>query len=51
MPAKLDRCVKEVVKRKVSTYKKTNGNAPSADKKSKFESAAFAICTKALEEG
>lgn len=43
--AKLERCVSDVLAKKVSDFKKKNGKAPSADKRKEMRSSAFAICT------
>lgn len=43
-PAKVDRCVKDVMKQKVSAFRKKNGKAPSAAQRKKMLSSSFAIC-------
>lgn len=43
--AKLERCVSDVLSKKVSDFKKKNGKAPSTDQLKKMKSSAFAICT------
>jgi len=45
MPAKLDRCVKQVLKQKVDKFVKDNSKQPSKAQKDKMRSSAFAICT------
>ena len=44
MPAKLDRCVKKVLKQKTDKFVKDNGKQPSEKQKDKMRSSAFAIC-------
>ncbi len=48
MPAKKDRCVKDVVKEKVDRYKKKHNKEPSEKLKKKYEESAYAICTNVL---
>lgn len=44
MPAKLDRCVKEVLKQKVDKFVQDNSKQPNKSQKDKMRSSAFAIC-------
>ena len=41
---KLERCVKSVVKQRVSKFRERNGKVPGADKMKEITSSAFAIC-------
>ncbi len=43
-PAKLDRCVKDVLSEKMEAFTKKNGKAPSAAQKKKMTSSAWSIC-------
>lgn len=49
-PAKLDRCVKEVVNKAVKEFKKKNNKPPSKKKMQEITSRAFAICTTKLKK-
>jgi hypothetical protein len=42
--AKLERCVKSVVRQRSAEFRKKNGKPPSADKMKDITSSAFAIC-------
>lgn len=44
MPAKLDKCVKSVMKQKMDKFIKDNGKQPSKAQRDKMRSSAFAIC-------
>jgi len=43
-PAKLDRCVKDVLSEKMEAFTKKNSKAPSAAQKKKMTSSAWSIC-------
>lgn len=43
-PAKLDRCVADVMKQKVKDFRKRNGRAPNKKERQEMESSAFSIC-------
>lgn len=43
--AKFERCVADVLSKKVEKFKKDNGRSPTAKEKAKMKSSSFAICT------
>jgi hypothetical protein len=49
-PAKLDSCVKDVMKEKLASFRKRNGKAPSAAQRKKMLSSAFAICNASVKK-
>lgn len=49
-PAKVDRCVKDVMKDKVASFRKRNGKAPSSAQRKKMLSSAFAICNASVKK-
>ena len=50
-PAKLERCVSDVLAKKVADFKKRNKRAPTAKERKKMESSAYAICNAQLKKG
>jgi hypothetical protein len=49
-PAKLDRCVQDVFKQKVASYKKKAGKAPTGKKRKELLSSSWAICRSSLKK-
>jgi hypothetical protein len=49
-PAKLDRCVQDVLKQKVSAFKKKNGKAPTGNKRKGLLASSWAICKSSLKK-
>jgi len=49
-PAKLDRCVQDVFKQKVASFRKKNGKAPTGKKRKELLSSAWAICRSSLKK-
>lgn len=47
-PPKLDRCVKEVVKKMVKEFRQKNNRAPNKKERQEMTSSAFAICNKSV---
>ena len=47
-PAKLDRCVREVTKKRVAEFKKKKGRTPNRKEMQDIVSSAWAICRKSL---
>jgi hypothetical protein len=49
-PAKLDRCVADIKKRRIASFRKKNKRSPNKKETQDITSSAFAICTEALKK-
>lgn len=49
-PAKLEKCVSDVMSQKVAKFRKANNREPNAKEKEKMKSSAFAICNASLKK-
>lgn len=50
MPAKLDRCVRQVIKKKTDEYREKYARSPGEAQQKKIKNSAWAICTKVGKE-